>query len=366
MANERAKKIWSSFRLPVFAVLLGFAVGAICIVIAGSNPLVAYFALFKGSLGGVPNFGETLYKMTPILFTGLSVALAFRCGLFNIGAEGQYIVGTITAVATGWYFSWLPGFILIPLILLFGLFAGGIWGGFAGYLKARFGVHEVITTIMMNYIALHTTNLMVRTIFNPQTLIPGSIREAFTVPIPDQAKLLKFSDVIPQFGYSSAHVGIIIGIVTAILVYYLLFKTTVGYEIRSVGFNPDAAEYGGISKKKNTILSMFLAGGLAGLGGAVQVTGIIYMVNQVSAGPGYGFTGISVALVGASHPLGAIASALLFGILDNGARQMQLAGIPKEVTAIIQAVILIFIAGELIVKVISDKRKAKNQVKEEE
>lgn len=366
MANERAKKIWNSFRLPVFAVLLGFIVGAICIVIAGSNPFVAYFALFRGSLGSITYFGETLYKMTPILFTGLSVALAFRCGLFNIGAEGQYIVGTITAVATGWYFSWLPGFILIPLILLFGLFAGGIWGGFAGYLKARFGVHEVITTIMMNYIALHTTNLMVRTTFNPQTLIPGSIKEAFTVPIPDQAKLLKLSDVIPQFGYSSAHIGIVIAIVTAVLIYFLLFKTTVGYEIRSVGFNPDAAEYGGISKKKNTILSMFLAGGLAGLGGAVQVTGIIYMVNQVSAGPGYGFTGISVALVGASHPLGVIASALLFGILDNGARQMQLAGIPKEVTAIIQAVILIFIAGELIVKILSDKRKAKLKVKEEE
>ncbi|MEI8215826.1 MAG: ABC transporter permease [Eubacteriales bacterium] len=366
MANERVKKIWSSFRLPIFAVALGFAVGAICIIIAGSNPLVAYFALFRGSLGSIPNFGETLYKMTPILFTGLSVALAFRCGLFNIGAEGQYIVGTITAVATSWYFSWLPGFVLIPLILLFGLFAGGIWGGFAGFLKAQFGVHEVITTIMMNYIALHTTNLLVRTVFNPQTLIPGSVREAFTVPISDKAKLLKMSDIIPQFGYSSAHVGIFIAIVAALAIYFLLFKTTVGYEIRSVGFNADAAEYGGISKRKNTILSMFLSGGLAGLGGAVQVTGVIYMVNQVAAGPGYGFTGLSVALVGSSHPLGVIASALLFGILDNGARQMQLAGIPKEVTAIIQAVILIFIAGELIVKIISDKRKPKLPVKEEE
>ena len=366
MANERLKKIWSNFRLPVFAVLLGFAVGAICIVAAGSNPFIAYFALLKGSLGSLTSIGETMYKMTPLLFTGLSVALAFRCGLFNIGAEGQYIAGAISSVAAGWYFSWLPGYILIPVIMFFGIFAGGIWGGFAGFLKARFGVHEVITTIMMNYIALNTSNLLVRTVLNPMNLIPGSKKEAFSVSVPEYAKLLKLRDIIPQFTYSSAHVGIFIGIVVAILIYYLLFKTTVGYEIRSVGFNPDAAEYGGISKKKNMMLSMFIAGGLAGFGGAVQVTGLIYMVNQVPSGPGYGFTGLSVALVGSSHPLGVIAGALLFGILDNGSRQMQLAGIPKEITGIIQAVILIFIAGELIVKYLSDRKKSKLPVKEEE
>lgn len=351
------EKMWDSFRLPIFAVILGFVVGAICIIIAGSNPLVAYAALFQGSLGSVTSFGETLYKMTPIIFTGLSVALAFRCGLFNIGAEGQYIAGSIVSIATGWIFKDMPGIILIPMILIMGIIAGGIWGGIAGYLKARFGVHEVITTIMLNYIALHTSNYLVRTVLNPETLIPGSVREAFTVPIPEQAKLLKLNEILPQFTYSSAHVGIFIAIAAAIFIYFLLFKTTVGYEIRSVGFSPDAAEYGGISKEKNTILAMFIAGGLSGLAGAVQVTGLIYSVNQVAMMPGYGFTGISVALVGVSHPLGVLASGLLFGILDNGSRQMQLAGIPKEITGIIQAVILIFIAGELIVKFISERRK---------
>jgi ABC-type uncharacterized transport system permease subunit len=365
MKNKWAK-MWDSFRLPVFAVALGFFIGAICIVIVGSNPIIAYAALFKGSLGSLTSFGETLYKMTPIVFTGLSVALAFRCGLFNIGAEGQYIVGCIMAIVTGWIFKDMPGIVLIPLILFMGILGGGIWGGIAGFLKARFGVHEVITTIMLNYIALHTSNYLVRSVLNPEILIPGSKREAFTVAIPEQAKLLKLSEVIPQFTYSSAHIGIFIAIVTAILIYFLLFKTTVGYEIRSVGFSPDAAEYGGISKRKNTILAMFLAGGLAGLAGAIQVTGLIYMVNQVPMMPGYGFTGISVALVGVSHPLGVLASGLLFGILDNGARQMQLAGIPKEITGIIQAVILLFIAGELIVKMISDKRKKVMSSKEVE
>ncbi len=364
--KDQLTKIWDSFRLPIFAVVLGFVVGAICIIIAGSNPLVAYAALFKGSLGSVTSFGETLYKMTPIVFTGLSVALAFRCGLFNIGAEGQYIAGSIASIVTGWVFKDMPGIILIPMILIMGIFAGGVWGGIAGFLKARFGVHEVITTIMLNYIALHTSNYLVRTVLNPETLIPGSIREAFTVPIPEQAKLLKLNAILPQFTYSSAHIGIFIAIAAAILIYFILFKTTIGYEIRSVGFSPDAAEYGGISKQKNTILAMFIAGGLSGLAGAVQVTGLIYSVNQVSMMPGYGFTGISVALVGVNHPLGVLASGLLFGILDNGARQMQLAGIPKEITGIIQAVILIFIAGELIVKFISDRKKKNSKIKEVE
>jgi len=364
--KNRWKIMWDSFRLPIFAVVLGFFIGGVCIVIAGSNPIIAYAALFRGSLGSLTSFGETMYKMTPIVFTGLSVAVAFRCGLFNIGAEGQYIVGSIMSIVVGWVFRDFPGIILIPMILLTGILAGACWGGLSGFLKARFGVHEVITTIMLNYIALHLSNYLVRTALNPQNLIPGSAREAFTVAIPEQAKLIKLNEIIPQFGYSSAHAGILIAIAAALLMYYLLFKTTVGYEIRSVGFSPDAAEYGGISKKKNTVLAMGIAGGLAGLSGAVQVTGLIYMVNQVPMMPGYGFTGISVALVGVNHPLGVLASGLLFGILDNGARQMQLAGIPKEITGIIQAVILLFIAGELIVKFISDRRKRELKAKEAE
>jgi len=356
MKKSGFKWLWDNLKLPLIAIFLGFVIGAFFIIIAGKSPLIAYTALFKGSLGGLSKIGETLYKSTPLIFTGLSVAFAFRTGLFNIGAEGQYIVGSITAIAIGWYFQNMPAYILLPMILILGGLAGGIWASIAGYLKARFGVHEVITTIMLNYTALIGTNYIIRTILNPQVL-EGTSKMAFSVSIPEKARLAKLSQFIPQFGYSSAHTGIFIGIVCAIIIYYLLFKTTLGYEIRSVGFSPDAAEYGGISKKKNIILAMFISGILAGLAGAVQVTGLIYKVNMSSAMSGYGFDGIAVALVGGNHPIGVLASALLFGVLSNGARKMQLAGIPKEVIGIIQGVIIIFIAGKLVVEIISKKRK---------
>ena len=176
--------------------------------------------------------------------------------------------------------------------------------------------------------------------------------------IPDAAKLTKLKEIFSAFGYSSAHTGIFIALAAAVVMWYVLFKTTIGYEIRTVGLNASAAEYGGISKAKNTVLAMFLSGGLAGLGGAVQITGLVFMVNQSPALPGYGFTGLSVALVGLSHPLGCIPSALLFGILENGSRQMQLAGIPSEITSIISGVILVFIAGSLIIKLAGDRLKS--------
>ncbi len=352
--------LWDSFKLPLAAILLGFIIGAFFILIAGESPFVAYSALFAGSLGGLSKIGETLYKSTPLIFTGLSVAFAFRTGLFNIGAEGQYIVGSITAIAIGWYFQNLPTVILLPMILILGSIAGGIWASIAGFLKARFGVHEVITTIMLNYTALIGTNYIIRTILNPEVL-QGTTKMAYSVSIPEKARLAKLSQYIPQFGYSSAHTGIFIGIACAIVIYYVLFKTTIGYEIRSVGFSPDAAEYGGISKKKNIVLAMFISGLLAGLAGAVQVTGLIYKVNMSSAMSGYGFDGIAVALVAGNHPLGVLASAFLFGVLGNGARKMQLAGIPKEVIGIIQGVIIIFIAGKFIVEIVSKKRKKMEQ-----
>ncbi|HKL10985.1 MAG TPA: ABC transporter permease [Clostridia bacterium] len=356
MNKNGLKWLWDNLKLPLIAIVLGFVIGAVFIIIAGSNPIVAYTALFKGSMGGLSKIGETLYKTTPLIFTGLAVAFAFRTGLFNIGAEGQYIVGSITAIAIGWYFQNLPGIILLPLILIFGALAGGIWASIAGFLKARFGVHEVITTIMLNYTALIGTNYIIRTVLNPQVL-QGTTKMAFSVSIPEKARLSKLSEFIPQFGYSSAHTGIFIGIICALAIYFILFKTTLGYEIRSVGFNPEAAEYGGISKKKNIVLAMFISGLLAGLAGAVQVTGLIYKVNMSAGMSGYGFDGIAVALVGGNHPIGVLASALLFGVLSNGARKMQLAGIPKEVIGIIQGVIIIFIAGKLIVQLISKRKK---------
>ncbi|NCB41798.1 MAG: ABC transporter permease [Clostridia bacterium] len=352
--------LWSVTRLPIIAVLVGFLVGAVCIVITGNNPITAYLALFKGSLGSLPGFGETLYKVTPILFTGLAAAISFRCGLFNIGGEGQYVMAAISTVAVAWYGQDLPRMILIPLILLVGFFVGGMWGAIAGFLKAKRGINEVISTIMLNWIALYISNYLVRIPLSPNVLA-GDTPAGHTVIISDVAKLTKFKEIFPAFGYSSAHTGILIALAAAVIMWFILFKTTVGYEIRTVGLSPLAAEYGGINNAKNTVLAMFLSGGLAGLGGAVQISGLVFMVNQSSMLPGYGFIGLSVALVGCSHPLGCIPAALLFGILENGSRQMQLAGIPSEITSIISGVILVFIAGSLLVKIVGDRLKKQSK-----
>ena len=351
--NSRLANFWTVMKLPLIAILVGFIVGGICIIAAGSNPIAAYGALFRGSLATIPSIGETLYKVTPILLTGLAAAIGFRCGLFNIGGEGQYVVASIATVGGAWYFQFLPHIILIPLLLIVGALAGGIWGGIAGLLKAKRGINEVITTIMLNWTALYLSNYLVRTKLNVSTLmnLPPS---GHTVVIPSVAKLTKLKVLMPAFGYSSAHTGIFIAVLVAIAMWFMLFKTTLGYEIRSVGFNPFASEYGGISSGKNIFLAMFISGGLAGLAGAIQIMGLVYMVNQSPALPGYGFTGLCVALVGLSHPIGCIPAALLFGILDNGSRQMQLSGIPKEITAIISSVILVFVAGALLMKYIGD------------
>lgn len=352
--KDKLKYLWSITKLPVIAVLVGFIVGAIAIIITGNNPITAYGALFKGSLGSIPGFGETIYKVTPILFTGLAAAVSFRCGLFNIGAEGQYVMAAITTIAVAWYGQNLPHIILIPLIMITGFLVGGAWGAIAGFLKATRGINEVISTIMLNWIALFLSNYLVRIPLSPNVLA-GETRAGHSVIIGEVAKLTKLKSIFPVFGYSSAHTGIFLALAAAVVMWFILFKTTIGYEIRTVGLNPLAAEYGGISNAKNTMLAMFLSGGLAGLGGAVQITGLVFMVNLSPMLPGYGFTGLSVALVGCSHPLGCIPAALLFGILDNGSRQMQLAGIPSEITSIISGVILVFIAGSLLVKIVGDR-----------
>lgn len=355
-ADSMLKQLWTALKFPLLAIFAGFIIGAILIIIAGKNPLVAYMALFKGSLGGVDKLGETFFKMTPILLTGLSFSIAFRTGIFNIGGEGQFLSGAITAIAVGWFGQELPHLILIPLMLICAILVGGGWASIAGVLKAKMGIHEVITTIMLNYIALYLVNYIVRAVLNPSVLM-GVRKEAHTVSLPDVARLTKLKTITEIFGRSSVHTGIFIAIGCALLMYFVLFKTTLGYELRSGGLSPDAAEYGGIKKSKNIIMAMFLSGGIAGLGGAVNVMGITYYVAQSSHTPGYGFDGIAVGLVGGLHPIGIIASSFLFGVLSNGARKMQLSGIPKEVIAITQGVIIVFIASQYIIKLVYNYRE---------
>ncbi len=331
----KLERLW----IALAAVLLGMVVGIFFILIVGRNPILGYQALWQASFGSMRDFTELLIGTTPLIFTGLSIACAFRTGLFNIGAEGQFIVGQIATAWAGYFFTGLPTLIHVPLALCFGILAGALWGAIPGYLKAKAGAHEVINTIMMNYIALYFTHYLVNGPLKGHAFLP------VTKEILDSAKLWRF---MPP---TRANAGIIIALLAALFVYWFLWKTTKGYELRAVGFNPLAAEYGGISVARSTVLSMMLAGGLAGLGGAVQVLGIQYKFYDVFAFTGYGFDGIAVALIGNNHPLGVVFSAFLFGFLGRGAMRMQsVASIPKEVISIVSASIIIFIAAEALVK----------------
>lgn len=347
---------------PLIAILLSFIVGGIIVAAFGKNPVVAYSAMFTGSLGSWRNFGETLVAVTPLILTGLSVAFAFRCGLFNIGAEGQFIIGSLTALWVGWSFAGLPAILHITLTLVAGAVAGGIWGGFIGWLKAKVGSHEVINSIMMNYIAMYFSNFVVMNLLNEKG-------KAFSYAISENAKLWKFAESLSIFKGSRVHIGIVISLVVAVYAYYLLNKTVRGYEIRAVGFNPHAAEYGGINVPMNVVLAMFISGLFAGLAGAIMVTGIQFRVNNLFGFTGYGLDGIAVALVGNNHPIGVILSAFLFGILQKGGPLMQIRGIPKEVVGIIQGIIILFVAVNFVkvmVENYSTKQKIKKSLAKEE
>ena len=347
---------------PLIAILISFIVGGILVFFFGKDPVVAYTSLLKGSLGDLNKVGETLVTVTPLILTGLSIAFGFRCGLFNIGVEGQFIMGSIAAVWAGWAFAGLPAIVHVTLTLLVGALTGGLWASVIGFLKAKVGSHEVINGIMMNYIAMYMSNFIVMTYLNePQ--------KAYSVAIADTAKLWRFSQAFAQFNHSRLNIGIFFALIVALVAYYILNKTVSGYEIRAVGFNPHAAEYGGISVKKNIILAMVISGLFAGFAGAIMTTGVQYRVNNLFGFTGYGLDGIAVALVGNNHPIGVILSAFLFGVLQKGGPLMQIQGIPKEVVGIIQGIIILFVAANFvrvtIEKVKQNKELTRNTAEEE-
>ncbi len=320
-----------------------------------------YQALFYGSVGNpskiiaafqsgdgeairraVNPFFDSLVVSTPYIFAGLAVALGFRVGLFNIGAEGQLFIGAVTSVTVAIYLEGLPAIVHVPLSLLAGFLGGGLWGFIPGWLKAATGGHEVINTIMMNYIAFRLSEYLLRgPLKNPDGFTP------VTAPIQKSAELLQFFKSPIRF-----HIGFFIALLFAYLVYLFLFKTTWGYTLRTVGSNPRAAKYAGMSIVKSTVMAMFLSGGLAGLAGANEVLGVNHTLALAFAS-GYGFDSIALALLGKSHPTGVVLASILFGFLRNGAIQMQiLAGIPVDIISILQAFILAFIAAPAIIRTI--------------
>ncbi|AGB40712.1 ABC-type uncharacterized transport system, permease component [Halobacteroides halobius DSM 5150] len=332
------KNILKELLIPLLAIVSSFIIGAIILLSSGYDPVATYMSLFQGAFGSLNSVANTLLQATPLIFTGLAVAIAFRAGLFNIGGEGQLLVG---GLAAAWVGTWegMPMVIHLPLTITVAMLAGALWIAIPAVLKAKLGVHEVITTIMFNYIAYSFTAY-----YSLKVLAkPGNIQ---TPNIEPSAYLWRFSNIIDMYSY--LNLGFIIALVVIGIIYYLLWKTTIGYEIRAVGINPNAAEYGGINSTKNIILALLISGALAGLGGAERALGLFHNYRS-GFSAGYGFTGIAVALLGRNHPVGVFLAALLFGALANGRTYMNMmAGVPVDLVNILQAVIILFVAADLL------------------
>jgi len=340
---ETRRKNRDKILIPLFAVFLGFVVGAIVVLITGKSPLLMFNAMFQGVTGinllrGGFNsrlIGELIVQSMPIVLTGLSVGFAFRTGLFNIGAEGQLMVGALAATTVALTVQ-APGFIHLPLVLLAGMAAGAVWGAIPGYLKARYNVHEVVVTIMLNYTALHFNNWTILNIF-------GSVDRVKTAEFPASA-LLKDPWLESLTSGSRLNWGFVPAILAVILFWFIIEKTTFGYSLRAVGFNKDAARYAGMKVDRNIVLSMVIAGAFAGLAGAIITTGTFSFGRALAAAEGYGFDGIAVALVGMNQAPGILLAGLLFGMLKAAGPLMQSQGIPREIGGIIQASIVLFVA----------------------
>jgi len=355
---------------PLIAVIFALLVGAMVIMLIGENPVFVYKTLFSNAIGNRDGWGNVLFRATPLIFTGLTVAFAFRCGLFNIGGEGQMYIGTFLATWVGFTFTHLPAFLLIPLCILTAAAGGALWAAVPGILKAKTGVHEVIVTIMMNWIAASLTFFLVLKFKAPATeameaigakqMIPHTSEIAEAARLPRLYNIFKFLNIdFPS--YNQVNISFFIAIGVAVLAYYILWKTNLGYEIRAVGYSPLAAEYGGISVAKNIILAMMISGAFAGLVGTNEVMGFKYRWRQ-ELFTGLGFNGIAVALLGKNHPLGVVLAAILFGILNYGGALVNIfteGRIPRELIMVLQAVIVIFvvISDEVVKRLIRQRRK---------
>ena len=383
-AELRTATLINNGLMPILAVFTGLVVGGLIIAVSNDAAVAAwqhffqapglalkaswdaiingYSALFGGALGhphdiiaafqtyftkhdpkplysAIYPLTESLTTATPYIFAGLAVGLGFRCGLFNIGAEGQFYMGALGSAFVGYSISGLPWFIHLPLALLGGAAAGALWGAVPGFLKARFGAHEVVTTIMMNYISYSLSDWLINGPMKAQGYRP------VTPTVNATAELPRFFPDPLRFNW-----GFVLALLVAFLVWWFLFKTTLGFEIRAVGSNPDAAKYSGMSVVRNFVLVMTLSGALAGLAGSVQVLGTDHWVGQ-GFSAGYGFDSIALALLGKSHPLGIVLAALLFGILRGGATSMQsLAGIPIHIVSVIQGMVIVFVAAPAIIR----------------
>lgn len=319
---------------PVLAILLALMVSSGLILMVGGQPLVAFQALFLGAFGRTSRIAETLVKATPLMLAGLGMCAAFTCRVWNIGAEGQLYMGALAATIVGVYLPVSSKFVALPVVFLASFLAGGGWAAIPGWLKGRFGVSEIITTIMMNYIAISFISYMVHhPLRDPEGFLPQSS------PLTAAAKLPV------MLARTRLHIGLLLGIAGAVALYVVLTRTTLGYQIRVVGQNPLAARYGGMHVGRIIVISMLLSGGLAGLAGMVEIAGVHHkLIEGIS--PGYGYTAIVVALLSYRNPLAVILVSILFAGLMVGADAMQrVAGLPAALAYVVQGLVVLFVLG---------------------
>lgn len=328
---------------PFLAVLAALLVGAVMLLLLNVNPIRAYGALIEGAFGSTNALADTVVKATPLLFVGLGICIAFRGGVINIGGEGQFITGALLATAFALSVPELPGGVVIPISLLLGFVMGGLYGGIAGFLKAYFGVNEILSTVMLNAIAVQAMNFLLRgPMIDPQQFNAAS-------RIPQTARLPQAFD-LPRLVPTRLHAGALIAVILAVLVYIFLWRTTIGYRIRAVGLNQEASRYAGINTKKYIVLSLALSGAFAGLGGAVQVLGLNHRMITDGSATGFtgsaGFNGIVAALFGQLHPLGAIPASFFFGALLVGANSMQRAvQVPAALITALNGLVVVFVVS---------------------
>jgi general nucleoside transport system permease protein len=351
-------KILREILSPLIAVAAAFVVGGIIVLLIGDSPLQTYYQLVGNSFGSLDDLGYTLFYATPLIFTGLAVAVAFRCGLLNIGAEGQLYAaafmtawigiklgGTVVDVfgkKEDWSWMSLPAFLLIPICIATAILVGGIVGAIPGILKARFGSHEVINTIMLNFIVISMVSYFTQYYYK----VPGDpILQ--TAPIGEAAHIPRISQLIPGMSdFVPLSVAFLIAILMCVLAYVFLWKTKWGYELRAVGENPSAAEYGGISPRKQIVIAMAISGGLAGMVAIGEVLGNRYLYYHDFSGE-VGFWGIAVALLGRNHPVGVLFAALFFAVLQRGGIfvDIETQYVSKDLVEVLQAIVILFVAS---------------------
>ena len=336
--NKKKGILESNVFYTLIAIVAGFIIGAVFLLIAGISPAVAYGKLLSSIFGKPKYLVWTLIYASPLIFTGLSVAFSFRTGVFNIGSEGQYVVGALTACSLGILLD-LPAIIHVPLCILAAAAAGMVWSLIVGLLKVKRGIHEVLSFIMFNWIAFYLSNYVV----NLEIIHKEGGGEA-TKDVADSARLLFPEGLRKALDCTAANWGIILAIVAAMIIFIIIEKTTLGYKLKAVGYNSNGALYGGINADASVLTALGISGALAGLGGAVHILGMAGRLSQFAGQEGFGFEGITVALIGSSSPIGCIFSGIFYGAMKYGGSKLSIVKAPSEVVNIIMGCVILFIA----------------------